>query len=240
MNVKFNTNQVVQGSFASNIKNNQKDNKVDNKEQQDNKNSSINAANPFSKMIENIQEQMKKVQESDSYDVDTKKAKMEELQKQLEEIRKMEQEEKNKKLAEKQNKTENEEQNKEQNVAENAHGDKLTLSDDMKEILKDESKLKKLAEKSATKEKMKAEANLLQSEIEFDKGMGRVIKRKEDRVSEIEDRLEAMNNNELEKMTSKTNNDDETKNKVKKDTQQDEQQEDLNIQNDKEASTIFE
>ncbi len=226
MNVKFNSNQAIQGSFSSNIKsnqnNNQKDNKVENKDQKGNKNSSLNAANSYSKMIENIQEQMKKVQESDSYDADTKKAKMEEFQKQIEEIRKMEQEEKASKLGNKQNKDDNKNGLEEENVAENAHGDKLTLSDDMKEILKDDTKLKKLKEKNATQKEMQGEANLLKSEIEIDKGMGRNTERKEERVSEIKDRVEAMNNNELEKATSKDEDSKIKNNNVNKEEKQNE------------------
>ncbi len=216
MNVRMNTNQVVQGSFSSNIKNNQ-NNKVDNKNNngnKENKNASMNAANSYSKMIENIQEQMKKVQENEVFDDKTKKEMLKDLQKKIEEVRKLEQEEKTKKLQGKQgNKGDGEE-----NVAENADGDKLTLSDDMMAMLKDDDKIKKLEEKDATKKEMLSEARLLKSEIEFDKSMGINPTRKEERVSEIKDRVEAMDNNELEKMTStKTNNKGQVSNKNTKD-----------------------
>ncbi len=224
MNVN-NNRQMMLGSFSSN----QKD-KLANRGEKENLNknlnknsSSLNAADKFTKMIENIQEQMKKVQENDSYDTETKKLKMEELQKQMEEIKKLEQEEKLSKM------NPEKKTNEEKNHAENADGDKLTLSEEMESILKDEVSLDKLKNKETIKNKMKGEERLLNREIEVDKSRGANTERKEDRVSEIKDRVAAMDNNELEKITSNEKDKPKNKNGVNNDEKQDEIQDEKKL-----------
>ncbi len=198
MNVNLNSNRVMLGSFASN----QKDRAINKDE---NKNSTnIGNSNSYSKMIESIQEQMKKVQENDAYDVDMKKSKMEELQKQLEEIRKMEQEEKTSKL------TSEKKVEEDKSHAENSDGDKLTLSEEMENLLKDDVAFDKLKSKNAVQKEMKGEVNVLKREIEVDKGRGANTERKEDQLSELKDRIKNMDNNELEKMNSTKNSNNKT------------------------------
>ncbi len=209
MKISSNSNSIMQGSFSSN----QKMNKVS-KEDDKNKNSlNGNIGNSYTKMIENIEEQMKKLQESDAYDEETKKAKLKELQKQIEDIRKMEQEEKTGKLGK------DEKAKEEKSKNENIDGDKLTLSEDMEKMLKDDVALDKLKAKNAVHKEMKGEARVLQSEIDIDKGMGRNTERKEDRVSEISDKIEAMNNNELEKNTGQVGKDDKKNKRDIKDSE---------------------
>ncbi len=75
----------------------------------------------------------------------------------------------------------------------------------MEKMLKDDIAFDKLKFKNTVKNEMKGEERLLKREIEIDKGMGRNTARKEERLSELNERIKSMDNNELEKITD-TNN----------------------------------
>ncbi len=77
MNIITNNNSIMMGSFSSN----QKNSNVGKEEKKNNSLINGNVENSYSKMIENIEEQMKNLQENDYYDAETKKEKMKELQK---------------------------------------------------------------------------------------------------------------------------------------------------------------
>lgn len=205
INGNLSNNRIMQGNFSNSVKG-------ENKKGEEGKNStSSGTMNRYSKMIENIEEQMKKVQENEQYDVDTKKAKMKELQKQIEDIRKMEQEEKAKKL------NSINEKKEEKPDSENIDGDKLTLSDEMKDMIKSDVEFDKLKDKNSLNKKLKGSARVLESEIEIDKGRGANTERKEEQLSELKEKIESMDNNELEKMTGTENSINSNRNIKKED-----------------------
>ncbi len=203
--------QLMKSSFANEQK---KENSIKEKksEQKDSKN--INGAtNNFDEMIEKIQEQIKKVNENSNYDEETKKAKLKELQDQIDEIKKLQELERTRKLEEAQAEKEEaskkkvEEKNKLENtttVDESKDGDLLILSEDAKDIIKSDIKLDKLEQKDSIRKELKAEARLLENQIDIDQGRGVESEKKASQLEKLEDNIDTLNNEKKE--TVKVNN----------------------------------
>ncbi len=140
------------------------------------------------KLISNLQEQIKRINESDNYTTDEKKAKIEELQKQLEQAeaeKRLKEAEALKGEAEKTSvKNESNDQNKVN--ATNEDGDTLSLSFDAESLIKAQMSLDNMKDASALKTKLKGESNILKSEIELDKSRGVNTAKKEEQLSTME------------------------------------------------------
>ncbi len=207
--MQVNNSLGLQGSFSFVQKNESKKNN-DKKE-----NASQSATDKTLKMIEKLEEQIKKVNENQAYDYETKKDKIRELSKQIEEIKEAEKKRKAEELEKEKEKekTENEEKDKKVNsdnnveeevtYSENAHGDKLTLSDDMKEMLNKEKSLKELEEKHDAKKALKNEARVLEREIDVDRGRATNPEKKVKRLNNLEERIEDLDENKQEKVTDR-------------------------------------
>lgn len=86
LSMQNNYSSITTGKYVTkNTMHSDNDKKVNN---QNGNNISLSQNADFDKLIEKIQEQIQKIHENDYYDEDTKKNKIEELQKQLEEIEK--------------------------------------------------------------------------------------------------------------------------------------------------------
>lgn len=203
MNVNNNSNNIMQGSFNFNNKNK----KVD---EEQNKTVLNNGGNSYDKMIGNLQEQIKKVQESDD-DAETKKTKISDLQKQIENTKKLKQEQEAQNLAKESKKL-----TEEKPYAQSKDGDKLMLSEDMQNMLKSDIKLDKLEEKDALKTEMKGESEILASEIETDKGRGVDTAKKEEQLADLQEKLSSQDENILDEI--KANQDEKLKDSANKNT----------------------
>ncbi len=158
MQINAGNKQMLQGSFNIRKKNSDKDEQSNVIKKKD--------ENQYEKTIKGLEEQMKEIRMNDTDDAEVKKQKIKGLQDKIKELRKLQQEEEMKKLN-----NEDKKKNETENVYQkNADGDKLTLSDQMKEMLKGERKVKKQEEKSQLKTKLETKASMLETQIEKDKG----------------------------------------------------------------------
>ncbi len=225
--MQINNNVAIQGRFSALQK---KENKRKNVEEKNNPAQSATERNL--ERIENLEEQIKKIQENEKLDEKTKKDKIKELTKEIEAIKLAEEERKlnelkkgedtNKdgKVDEKDKVKENSGVNKDdkdnkigkddksskaaegENDGENFDGDTLILSEDMKELLKNADDLKKTEAKSDARDKLKREERVLEREIEVDRGRAANPKRKEDKLLELRDRIDDLEDGKVEKATS--------------------------------------
>ncbi len=185
--MKINSNQAqsLKGSFSTEQKNNKMNN---------DKNSSIQKADDkYEKMIGNIQEQIKNVQDNKNYDSVSKKQKISDLQSQIQDIQKMKQEEEATKINKPAQKTA---KDSEEVFAENMDGDKVILSNDMKNMMENDIALKKAEEKGSAAKDLNSKATILESQIETDKGRGVDTAKKEESLSKVQDKMAELNNKE--------------------------------------------
>ncbi len=195
-------NQMLQGKLTSG----QKVNKVaDQKNSEDKNVIDASKQSSYSKRLESIQEQMNKVKEDDSLDSETKKTKIKELQEQMNEIRKKGKEAQVNKLAEK-NKPE-----EEKAYAQSADGDKLILTENMKNMIQNDVSLDKAKEKNSDKVELQGENEILKNQIETDLGRGVDTTKKEEELAKKEEKVSEINNNEMEKINN--SNKEKTENK---------------------------
>lgn len=206
MRLDMNNSALMQGQFSKT----QMDKPVKNKDGTIEKKSQNNAMSSYDKMIENIKEQMKKVQENEIYDEDTKKEKLEELKSQIEDIKKAEQEAKTKKMeSEVLGKPEKDKKDK-STYNENSDGDEFIISAEMQELIKKDSNIDRKEEKQSLREELKGSKKVLKSEIEADKSRGVSSEKKADELRNLNKRIKALDENELEKMTN-TEEDEDSK-----------------------------
>lgn len=147
----------------------------------------ISLRSKFDRMIENIRERIQKVNENEHYDDETKKAKLEELQKQLEEAEKAKASKLSESLLEKEKKAEKNtaQNNSAANTQKNVYGDTLELSLDAKAFIQADNSLKKLENAHSTQVKSEGAARVLTSEIEIDRERGVDTSGKEEELAEL-------------------------------------------------------
>ncbi len=219
MNINISQKTMIQGSF--NLHNKKTDDESKNVVKKLDKNN-------YEDKIKGIEETIKSVQANETDDADAKKEKIQALQDQIKELRRLQQQEELQKLKyEKENKEENP-------YLQNSDGDKVTLSDQMKEMIKGDRVVKKQEEKAQLKTDLEAKANRLGLEIENDRGRNKSVsnrlnaqasvdgeatknltekdlkrmdyygydaKHKGKDLEELEENIEKLDNNELEKIT---------------------------------------
>jgi len=188
--VSMSFNNYTNFSNSNALKNTQHTNDDKKTNKQNGGGISLSQNSNYEKQIESIHEQIKKIQENDRYDADTKKSKIEELQKQLEEIEKA----KTTQLSEllphdKKNISSNNSNNSSKSKT-NDSGVVLELSVDAKSILQADQSLKTLKSANSTKVKLEGEANVLVSEIKIDKGRGIDTANKEKTLARLKEGVE--------------------------------------------------
>lgn len=157
-------------------------------------NASLSVNSQFDKMIESIQEQIQRIQGNDRYDADTKKSKIEELEKQLEEIEKAKTEQLNQSVLRQHKKSES--NNSGSSANSNAKdksgngGAILDISINAKALLEADNSLKSLKSAHSLKVKLEGESNVLASEIKIDKERGVDTTHKEEELAQIKEGVE--------------------------------------------------
>ena len=149
----------------------------------------------FDKMIEKIQEQIQKVQENEHYDDDTKKSKIEQLEKQLAELEKAKGDQTAESLLGQAKKTKNSNAggdagNNTIKTKTNSDGDTLEFAVNTKAIVQADNNLKNLQNAHSMKIRSEGEARVLASEIKTDKGREINTARKEERLAQINKTIE--------------------------------------------------
>ncbi len=161
MGINIANKPILQGSFNLQTKKSEKDeqkNVIKNKNEND-----------YEEKIKGIEEKIKNVQASELDDADTKKEKIKALQDEIKELRRLQHEEEIQKLKSEKEKNEN----AEKPYQENADGDKLTLSDQMKEMIKGERTVKKQEEKAKIKKELEVKASMVEIGIENARGLNK-------------------------------------------------------------------
>ncbi len=239
MNVTGTNYQLMKSSFATEQKKNAT---LKEQREEEKKSSGLSFTSNYEDMIENIQEQIKKVNENQDFDEDTKKAKLKELQDQIDEIRNLQEMEKTRKLEEAQAEKEEaskkkvEERNKLEKtntVDESKDGDLLILSENAKDLIKSDLALDKLEAKDSMRKELKAETKMLKNQIEIDQGRGVESKHKAEDLDKLESNLDAINNEEKPKIETSENKpylekDDDKETSDENDVKSDKNQEENN------------
>ncbi len=152
----------------------------------------------YDKMLENIQKQIQKVNENDHYDAETKKSKIEELEKQLKEIEKAKIDQMSESVLEQNKKGQGKGSKSKSDVNEKGsteEGVVLDLSFNAKAMLEADRGLKNLQSANAQKVQLRGEANVLTSEIKMDKSRGVNTAKKEQHLGKLKEGVDKASKN---------------------------------------------
>ncbi len=189
MNINISQKPMLQGSF--NIKNKDTENSKNILKSQN--------KNNYDDRIKGLEAEIESIQTNEKDDAETKKQKIKALQDEIKEIRKLQQKEELEKLK-------SEDKNKDEKpYMENTDGDKLTLSEQMKDMIKADREIKNQEEKSLIKKELEAKETTIEIEIENDRTRNKSESNKAIAQASVDDELayglpKGVSQRELDKM----------------------------------------